>query len=432
MDPKYSNEYGLMKPDYADSIAGVFSSAINGLQLNDPIDLTGRLRSPKAEKVLAGCFPSGYKNIVLFLVDAVGAIRLEQMKKSQLAAKLQSQGTTLSSVFPSVTSAVMSSLSTSLPPALHGVPGYNTFNEHLGGLYNALNLKHRGKNWEILDAIATLGDRSKLISGQAGSQLVKEFNKTRQDADHVHMAFLEPKELTGTGLSKMLFPELQTTVYDDLKHAVSIVHHILNSSKTPSIVAVYIGFTDQVSHMEGPNSTAFEKAVIGAEKAIQMVAAHPSAQDGTAAVVMTSDHGQVDLGSSAYTRLDEEKWKKLMSDGVMVGNSGRVLHAYCQPDAVDLGKMTLETLIGDHGMVVGGEEAMRLAGSDEIGRLQLKPDQHNHAQRMGDWVAIMDKGFFVDVPEIVPFGTSATYKGQHGSLTPEEMLVPFVVANNFQ
>lgn len=133
-----------------------------------------------------------------------------------------------------------------------------------------------------------------------------------------------------------------------------------------------------------------------------------------AALAVTADHGQVDVGSRAAV-IDA----RLMEEAVMVSGEGRFRWLHARPGEAG-SQDHLAALAGE----VYGDEAWvvttdQMEAADWFGG-PLRPDVR---ARLGD-VALIP---FEPVAYLDPAdGGDARLVCRHGSLTPEEMLVPLV------
>lgn len=88
--------------------------------------LLAEVQPPAHDRIVADWMPTcvrGARQIVLLVLDGLGATQLES--RSRQAPVLSSgSGVSLTSVAPSTTAAALTSLATGLPPAVHGVVGY--------------------------------------------------------------------------------------------------------------------------------------------------------------------------------------------------------------------------------------------------------------------------------------------------------------------
>ena len=142
-----------------------------------------------------------------------------------------------------------------------------------------------------------------------------------------------------------------------------------------------------------------------------------------AAMILTSDHGQVDLpdkGSPKRVIVSDEEAVKHRNKGFIIGTSGRSLHIYHEDTAEDQVNRFLEKmgLFGENGITLPSEEILPLLGPNAT---------ESSIIRFGKKIAIFTDDFYIDYPTIVPFGDDSDLKAQHGGLSPLEVKVPFFI-----
>jgi hypothetical protein len=132
-------------------------------------------------------------------------------------------------------------------------------------------------------------------------------------------------------------------------------------------------------------------------------------------LVIVADHGMVD--SPAEHRIDIDDHLELRDGLALFGGEARFRHLYCQNGAVDDLVATWTEFLGDRADVLTRENA--------IGRGWFGPVDASVLPRLGDVIvaSTRDHGIF----STVDFGYEKSLVGLHGSLTPDEMLIPILV-----
>lgn len=132
-------------------------------------------------------------------------------------------------------------------------------------------------------------------------------------------------------------------------------------------------------------------------------------------LVVIADHGMVDV--PAASRLDVSTDDDLRSGVALVGGEARFRHLYCTGGAVpDVVATWRERL---------GERAEVLSRSEAIGRGWFGPVDPGVLPRIGDVVVACRGDFAVLSTDGFPYENKLI--GMHGSLTPDEMLIPVLV-----
>jgi predicted AlkP superfamily pyrophosphatase or phosphodiesterase len=180
----------------------------------------------------------------------------------------------------------------------------------------------------------------------------------------------------------------------------------------PLVYAYYDG-VDRIAHARGFGAH-YDAELAHADR---LVADVVSVLPPGAALVVTSDHGQVDVGDSVQA-IDE----RVLADVSLVSGEGRFVWLHCRPGRIDAvvercrdryespGLATVRTrdeIVGDgwFGGALSGEVASRLGDVALVAR---------------GAVAFLDPGD----------PGSASLRCRHGSLTADELLVPLVAVGS--
>ena len=136
---------------------------------------------------------------------------------------------------------------------------------------------------------------------------------------------------------------------------------------------------------------------------------------GDAVLVVTADHGMLDVG--ADSRLDVDDEPDLMRDVVLLGGEARLRHVYCRAGtAADVATRWAQVL-ADRAVVRTREEA--------IAEGWFGPVVDRVRPRLGD-VVVACLGTTAVLSRRL-FRVEGSMVGFHGSLTAEEMQVPLLV-----
>ena len=133
-------------------------------------------------------------------------------------------------------------------------------------------------------------------------------------------------------------------------------------------------------------------------------------------LLVVADHGMVD--SPPESRVDVADHSELRAGVALLGGEARFRHLYCHRGAVaDVAAAWTAVL---------GPRADVLTRADAIGRGWFGPVSPSVLPRLGDViVACHDDAAILSTTD---FPYEATLVGLHGSLTPDEMLIPVVVS----
>lgn len=322
--------------------------------------------------------------VVLLVVDGLGQHALDE-HGDRLPELTAMEAVTLTTVAPSTTAAALTSMTTGLAPAEHGVVGYRM---RVGGeILNVLGWKtsgrHRGPNPSQVQPTPPFAGRHVPVVTRA------EFRESGFTGAH-----LRDTDFVGW--------RLPSTLVEHVRRLAAAGERLL--------YAYYDG-VDKVAHEYGPRSGFFVAELAAADALVgQLLDVLPP----DVALVVTADHGQLEVGPDDVVGLD-------VLDGAVAAYSGesrfRSLHARAGA-STDLLAAATEAF-GNRSWVFSRDRLFDEGWLGPGGSPAVRG-------RVGDVVLAAHDGVaFADPSET---GENALL-GRHGSLTAEEMLVPLLVAH---
>ncbi len=337
------------------------------------------------------------RQIVLLVLDGLGWLQLQD--RAALAPVLATaSGGAVTSVAPSTTAAALTSLTTGLPPSVHGVLGYRVQVD--GGILNVLRWQRNGA-----DARESIPPRqfqphppfpgygAGVRDGEDGSSRGSEVPVVSR-ADYASTGFTAA-HLDGTVLHGWHTPS-------------GVVVEILDLVRrgSPFVYAYYDG-VDKVAHARGLG--AHYDAELGCVD--RMVGDVLEGLPEGAVLVVTADHGQVDVGRSA-----EVLGPEVMGGVELLSGEGRFRWLHTRPGTLGDVVEAAEARYSPIAWVRTKEQVI-----DE-GWFGGEPLPHV-ADRLGD-VALVPFAptAFLDPADVGEQRLCA----RHGSLTDAEMLVPLL------
>ncbi|MDA8184692.1 MAG: alkaline phosphatase family protein [Actinomycetota bacterium] len=332
----------------------------------------------------------GANQVVLLVLDGLG---WEQLAERRALAPVLSTGAggPVTSVVPSTTATALTSISTGLAPADHGVLGYRLHLE-LGAPGDRRSEVLNVLRWlsGTRDARRDVRPRAFQPAPAFGAQGVPVVTRSEFVTTGFSAAHLAGSTMRGWRVPSSLVVE---------------VRRLLRSGE-PFVYAYYDG-VDKVAHEHGLGEH-YDAELVAADRLVgDLVEALPTG----AALVVVADHGQVEVPDQAIVPDGE-----LMRSVRLVSGEGRFRWLHAKPGAeADLlaaaeeryGKdawVRSRRQIVDEGWL-GGE--LRSAWAERLGDVAI-------AARSA--VAFADPA---DTGELL-------LKGRHGSLTSAEMLVPLL------
>ncbi|MCB9755393.1 MAG: alkaline phosphatase family protein [Myxococcales bacterium] len=318
---------------------------------------------------------------VLLVIDGLGWEQLAP-RRERLPTLAAMRGRDITTVAPSTTAAALSSIATGRAPAEHGILGYHMRVE--GEVMNALRWTIDGRD----------------VRERLDPAVIQPIPPFLGEAPPV----VSKLELAGSGFSRA---SLRGARYHGYKVVSSLAVDVgaLARARHEFIYAYYDG-VDRVAHQHGlfAHYDAELRFVDGLVR--DVLTALPTG----AALVVTADHGHVQVGDDVVT-LHEDVTRR--ADGL--SGEARFLWLHARPGrAPEL----LEAARARH-----GQQAWCWSREQVLDEGLLGPTTRDGvARRCGD-VALLSRGRCTLVPDALDIK-----QGRHGALTPAEMRVPLLYA----
>lgn len=326
----------------------------------------------------------GASNVILVILDGLGWNQLQERRN--LAPTLAAMsGGAITSVVPSTTATALTSISTGLSPAEHGIIGYRVW--------------ARGRVTNMLRWWSSDGD-------QRTSLPPSEMQPHRPFCGQ-RVPYITAAELIGSAFSEAHLRGGRAVGYRAMSSLPVLVAHEVNSGE-PFVHAYYAGI-DKIAHERGFGP--FYDAELRA--ADRLVADILDRVGSDTAVLVTADHGQVEVAD----RILSPNADVLRCTQVQSGE-GRMRWFHARPGAADELHGHLVDQFADVGWVKRRTEVIEEGwfGDDVPSPI---------AARMGDVVVAAREPVSLDDPDDSgPFELMC----RHGSLTADEMLVPLIAA----
>jgi hypothetical protein len=326
-------------------------------------------------------------------VDGLG---WEQLRAHQAAAPFLSElafnSRPLTAGFPSTTATSLGSLGTGLPPALHGLLGYQVA---VPGTDRLLNALHWPKD---IDPLAwqpkpTLFERAAAAGVTA-----------------VHVA---PGAYADSGLTRAALRGAQYRPANSLGALAALAVAALDSADRV-LATVYHDDLDTTGHEFGVSSQAWTFQLAHVDRLAEQIAG--SLPFGSVLYV-TADHGMVNVGPD--DRVDADAVPELREGVALLGGEPRARHVYARPGAAADVLAAWRDVLGERAWVVRREEAI---GDGWFG--PSAPADESLTDRIGD-VVVASVGTTAVIASRAEPNESAMV-GMHGSMTSAEQLIPLL------
>jgi hypothetical protein len=326
------------------------------------------------------------RQIVLLVLDGLGWHQLQQ--RPALAPVLSSMvGGPITSVAPTTTATALTSIALGCAPAVHGVVGYKlVVAGPTGG--------------EVLNVL-----RWRTVSGDARSFAPPTKFQPRLAFGGQPVPVVTRAEFAGSGFSIAHLSGSRQVGWSLPSTLVVEVRHLL-AGGAPFVYAYYDGI-DKVAHGFGLQEH-YDAELTAVDRLVDDVA---SVLPPGATLVVTSDHGQVEVGSRAKV-LDPA----VVAGVELISGEGRFRWLHARPGRIDEVADTARSRYAEEAWVHTVDELEALGWFGGILTDQARA-------RLGH-VAVVP---FRPVAYLDPSdGGEAQLVCRHGSLTPDEMEVPLL------
>jgi hypothetical protein len=343
------------------------------------------------------------RRILLMLIDGLGYVHLKQYCGECEEAKWLGEVHELTTVFPSVTSTVLTTLSMGVPPGVHSVLGTVMYVKEAGGLVNTLTMgpMPEGKRNGLKDA----GYDPRVIF-YGGSTIFEEAK-----ANGYQSVVILPKGLSG-GLSDLIYRGAEIKEYISVYDALVLASRAVEGN---SLVYVYIPLLDSVQHEYGPGSMEYRVALVELLNSLGRLIRHLPQ---STTVVITADHGQVQVMQGDVVNL---RIITRLMDSLSIA-------PYGEPRALQLklGDRSLEGEVREVLSAIG--KPLLIYNASEINEL-LGGVTSNTASRMGDvWAIPTDSTVLIYLYKLND-DKVMKFKGHHAGLLADEMKIPLSIIN---
>ncbi len=327
----------------------------------------------------------GASQVVLLVLDGLGWAQLKE--RPGLAPTMNAMaGGPITTVAPSTTAAALTSITIGAPPAVHGVVGYRL----------------RVEGDRILNVL-----RWKTPAGDARESVPPEEFQTIEPFGATKAPVITRADVAESGFTRAHMAGARMYGWRVASTIVATVAALLGDGER--FVYAYYDGVDKVAHEFGFGA-AYDAEVVAADRIVgDLIAVLPAG----AALLVVSDHGQVDVGESVIS-LDPE----VADLTTFLSGEGRFRWLHARPGRTEALAEAARRHYGGLAWVRTRAQAveegwfggpLRPEVASRLGDVVIAPRQH---------VAVLDPS---DPGE-------QWMRCRHGSLTPEEMLVPLLAS----
>jgi hypothetical protein len=347
-------------------------------------------------------------NACLLLVDGLGwDLVRENARHAPFLAGLAGgdHGRSISAGFPATTAVSVASIGTGKTPGEHGIVGYTM---GIPGYDRAMN----NLRWSLHGPGPHVDLRSVVVPEDL--QPDPTSFQIAEDSG-VNAYTIGPREHVASGLTRAA---LRGANYRPVFSMGDLAAETIAALRAPgrSFVYAYHPDLDMTGHVRGVGSYAWQLQ-LGLVDRLALALVERLPQDST--LVITGDHGMVDVAPEDRIDFDQEK---PLQDGVrLLGGEPRARHVYTREGAQRDVLAAWRAQLGDRVWVLEREDA--------IDRGWFGPTVTDNARtRIGNVIAAAHQPVGIVQPSVL--SVEALLIGHHGSLTAAEQLVPFLAVSN--
>lgn len=331
------------------------------------------------------------RHVVVLLIDGLGELQLTS--HADAAPVLDSFARTVSLVteFPSTTPVALGSLGTGMSPGSHGLIAANFWLPETESMLAPLK-------WG--------SDPHPLLVAPEQTYFEKAFERG------ITVTTIAQEKHRDSGLSRSVLRGSNyrgASTISEIAQAFEILQRELSKSTHRALTYVYWPDLDRIGHVCGVGSVEW---LAGLREVDHLVSLLTELLHGENTLVVTADHGMITCTPEHHISIEANP---ILSYGIKgVGGEPRARHIYSQPGAVESVQANWRSELVNKARVYTREEVL-----DHQFYVVSDTDI---AERIGDLV-VMPHGDYT-LTSIVDPRTSRLL-GQHGGLTPAEMVIPF-------
>ena len=286
--------------------------------------------------------------------------------------------------FPSTTASSITSVATGVTPSEHGIIGYKVFDKETDSSVNFLS---------GLDSTSAVRFQPKS----------EDFGQFR-DA----ITVVTKPEYLNSGFSELTFPSNRHVAESDLEARFGLAKREMENGSSP-VVYLYVPELDQIAHKFGSKSDAWLAAL---ELLDSLTKSHFANLRQNHGLLLTADHGIVDVNSDQHVYLDE--CSDLNEQLIDVGGDPRATFLYLKPGSTVTAEQ-LNLWLAGRGLAMTWGELVQ-AGLYSTGVAHFEKIAPNLVVFAGNKAANYHRSFAKPA--------SLKMIGQHGGITNEEIAVP--------
>ena len=360
--------------------------------------------------------------VLFFLVDGFGYKSWTDAHREPFVDAVNRNGFVcpLTSVFPSTTAAALTTVSTGLLPSEHLLAEWNIYMEKVDSIIETLPFRKLGA--EQPDALAGEISGSRLFMGKPFSKLFAE--------EGIESYALLKSAVCKSVYSKRLFEGANIMPHSSLGEMLANIEEGMRKARGKSYFYIYWSGIDDAEHKYGPSSVQAKNEIALFSFAMRRLVERTDMRYARKTrIVITADHGQIDVDPSRVIYLNGKKKLesafRLKKDGERLSPAGspRDMFLYIKEDMKEGTIDNLRSELGKDAEFVDMDHAI------SEGLFGSKKPETEFRTRVGDVLALPRRNNMIWYMHKENGMRKVSFRGHHGGMSKEEMLIPLAVAN---
>jgi predicted AlkP superfamily pyrophosphatase or phosphodiesterase len=371
----------------------------------------------------ADTMPKGkFSHIFLILIDALGYLSFKK-NRHYFPLPQKTLISPLTTIFPSTTTAVLSTLSTGLLPQEHGLFEWRLYIPQIGDIIKTLPFCLTNSHQQ--DQLVSLGFNPEQVFFKKPTIYQKLAQKGIPSFAFSHQSYYKSAfaktTLNGarlipfTGLAELLTTLRQTTIKITNKYPKTFTY-------------VYLDYLDSTGHRHGPESDHFKTELAQIALMIKQFFLQPLKENpqlkSKSLVIITADHGQVQINPketiylNRFRKLTNNLKLKPNQEPITATGGPRDVFLHLKKDQQDEVIAYLKKKLFSQADVYSSTEALKK------GWFGNRQSSQKFLERLGEVLILPQDNLTVWLDNDEE--KKIDKLGHHGGLTAEEMLVPLI------
>lgn len=387
----------LVFPDYNNSIVNLVSSILRGYGVNTALNGLKQLDTDKLKTK---------KNIILLILDGFGLNLFEKYSNTVCKTIGKFDYFPITSVFPSTTSAAITSLLTCSTPIEHGVIGWTLYFKEFAKNIDFL------PNWDSITTTTQDPNKYNVYDYLGKECIFKKIRDVNKDIGNYHIA---PKSIANSTNTQKVSEFASLRTHKNEKQLFKQLYKICKRPKNrKNFIYAYSSCPDKYEHQEGVYSEKVKNYLEEIDKNLNKFLKKIDLRK--TALFITADHGLIDINHYHYVNED-----KVLFDSLILPTfpEPRFISFFVKSHKIDQFKRSISKYKDD----------FVIMNRDEFFESKLLGEETPHRKIddfVGNYIAIAKSDKALKSIYQQNGKWKKEFKAHHAGLTSDEMLVPLI------